>query len=53
MKLIKQVLDGEYQITKDGIAVAEQVLKQIVGTQQPRTVEDNPFARHFWQRLDF
>lgn len=53
MKLIKQALDGEYQITKDGIAVAEQVLKQIVGTQQPLTVEDNPFARHFWQLLGF
>lgn len=53
MKLIEQVLDGEYQITKDGIAVAAEILKQIVGTQQPLTVEDNPFARHFWQLLGF
>jgi hypothetical protein len=53
MKLIERVTNDEYRITKDGIAVAEQILKQIVGTQQSLTVEDNPFARHFWRLLGF
>lgn len=53
MKLIEQVPNGEFKITKNGTAIAEQILNQIAGTQQPLTVEDNPFARHFWRLLDF
>jgi ribosomal protein S19E (S16A) len=51
--LIELVQDDEYRITKNGITIAEQVLKALLETEQSTTVEDDPFSRHFWQLLGF
>ena len=51
--LIELVQHDEYKITKDGIIIAEQILKAIDETEHQITVEDDPFSRHFWRLLGF
>lgn len=53
INLIELVRDDEYRITKKGIITAEQILKALEETEQPATVEDDPFSRHFWRLLGF
>jgi ribosomal protein S19E (S16A) len=45
--------DDGYQITKNGITIAEQILETLLETEQPPTIEDDPFSRHFWRLLGF
>ena len=51
--LIELVQDDEYRISKNGITIAEQILKALLETEQSTTVEDDPFSRHFWRLLGF
>jgi hypothetical protein len=48
-----EVQDDGYQITRNGITIAKQILKALLETEQPPTIEDDPFSRHFWRLLGF
>ncbi len=51
--LIELVQEDAYRITNEGVTIAEQILKALEEKEQPITVEDDPFSRHFWRLLGF